>query len=411
MILTVNQLNEQSKALLESYFNQIQVSGEISRFTKNLSSKHCYFVIKDELSSINCIMFKFSSQNLKFEPKDGLKAIFSGRLSLYTPSGNYQFIVNKIEQLEIGDINKNFELLKEKLFNEGLFETSHKKSLPKFPKKIALITSIDSAAYNDIIKTAQTRFNLAQIDAYNCLMQGQNSAPNIIKILNSIDSKAYETIIIARGGGSKEDLQSFNEENLVRVAFRCKTPIISAIGHEIDFSILDFVSDKRSITPTAAIIDLLPNKIELNVHLDNLQNLANQKINSKIKSLDISLQNYINNLSYFSLKTRVSNIKTKILNLQSELNFTFQKRVQTQTLNLNSLKTLLAQKIKDKIRANQNRILNLQNILEEKEHFFKISQNLNQIFKDGKLINLNELKSSDEIEIVSQKTKLRAKIL
>ncbi|PKZ29546.1 exodeoxyribonuclease VII large subunit [Campylobacter ureolyticus] len=388
MIISVSELNEQAKTLLELNLSNLNVKGEISRITKH-SSGHWYFTLKDKDASVSCAMFRFNNQLVKFDPKDGDEVILEASASIYKESGKYQLIVKSMKESGTGDLEKAFLELKEKLLKEGLFSQDHKKPLPKFPSKIAIITSIGSAAYEDIIKTAKVRFDLCKLYFYNSLVQGNLAANDLIKTLKKADLVGYDAIVLARGGGSKEDLWCFNDEGLARAIFEAKTPIISAIGHEIDFSISDFVADHRSITPTASMIDLLPDKNEL------IQKIDNFEINLKK-----------------AIKERFLNAKNKVLNL--ELSFkkiALNSKIEMSFTNLKDIEHKLNFAIQSKISKFESDLAIKKALLEEKNHFFSITKNLIQVQKDGKNISLNDLENGDIITLYSQTTSKKATII
>lgn len=387
--MTVSELNEQAKSLLESHFPGIEVVGEISRFTRQPTSGHWYFTLKDEKASISCAMFKSTALRVKFIPKDGLKVIITGKVSIYSPTGNYQIIAASMKLAGEGELEAKFSALKQKLSDEGLFAEEYKKPLPKFPQKIAFLTSLSSAAYQDMLRVARDRFALVKIDAYSVFVQGENTASSVISALKTADKKDYDCIIIARGGGSKEDLWGFNDENLARAIFAAHTPVISAIGHEIDFSISDFVADHRSLTPTAAMMDLLPDVNTLLQDLSGADNFLINFINSCFKKCENAL-----NVANLSLKTK--SVDSKILKFENDLREGESK---------------LENFIKFRLSNFENRLnLNTQ-ILKSKAKFFEITKNLVSISKNGKIVNLKDLKSGENFEISSQEISKQAKIL
>ncbi|VYS82427.1 exodeoxyribonuclease VII large subunit [Campylobacter ureolyticus] len=388
MIISVSELNEQAKTLLELNLSNLNVNGEISRLTKH-SSGHWYFILKDKDASVSCAMFRFNNQLVKFDPKDGDEVILEASASIYKESGRYQLIVKSMKEAGTGDLEKAFLELKEKLFKEGFFNQDYKKPLPKFPSKIAVITSIGSAAYEDIIKTAKARFDLCKLYFYNSLVQGNLAANDLIKALKKADLVGYDAIVLARGGGSKEDLWCFNDEGLARAIFEAKTPIISAVGHEIDFSISDFVADHRSITPTASMIDLLPDKNELIQKIDNFE--------TNLKK---------------AIKERFLNAKNKVLNL--ELSFkkiALNSKIEMSFINLKDIEHKLNFAIQGKISKFESDLAIKKALLEEKNHFFSITKNLIQVQKDGKNISLNDLENGDIITLYSQTTSKKATII
>ena len=388
MIISVSELNEQAKTLLELNLSNLNVKGEISRITKH-SSGHWYFTLKDKDASVSCAMFRFNNQLVKFDPKDGDEVILEASASIYKESGRYQLIVKSMKEAGTGDLEKAFLELKERLLKEGLFSQDHKKPLPKFPNKIAVITSIGSAAYEDIIKTAKVRFDLCKLYFYNSLVQGNLAANDLIKALKKADLVGYDAIVLARGGGSKEDLWCFNDEGLARAIFEAKTPIISAIGHEIDFSISDFVADHRSITPTASMIDLLPDKNELIQKIDNFETnfkkaIKERFLNAKNKVLNLELS-----FKKIALNSKIEMSFTSLKDIEHKLNFAIQGKISKFESDLAIKKALL----------------------EEKNHFFSITKNLIQVQKDGKNISLNDLENGDIITLYSQTTSKKATII
>jgi len=257
-IISVGELNRSAKYLLENTFNNIAVVGEISNMSRP-SSGHIYFTLKDEDGAIGCAMWRSQASRLNFSPENGDQCILKGQVSLYPATGRYQLMVKSIEQAGSGNLMQQFEMLKNKLDEEGLFNLNNKKGIPKSPKHIGIITSESTAALQDILTTIERRAPSAQISLSPAVVQGDNAPSTIIKALNRIiifneknpDSK-IDVVIIARGGGSIEDLWCFNNEDLAREIAAYPIPTISGVGHEIDFTICDFVSDMRTPTPTAA---------------------------------------------------------------------------------------------------------------------------------------------------------------
>ncbi len=271
VIVTVSQLNEVTKAILEGneLLGDIFVKGEISNF-KRYSSGHLYFSLKDENAAIAGVMWRSYAANLPFEPKDGLKVIAHGRISLYEATGRYQIIVDNIQPDGIGSLYYAYEQLKRKLEEEGLFDKRYKKPLPKFPKKVGIITSPTGAAIRDMTRIIGRRFPLAEILLYPSLVQGTGAAAQLaagIRYFNETGSA--DVIIIGRGGGSIEDLWEFNNEALARTVFSSEIPVISAVGHESDFTICDFVADARASTPSSAAELAVPEQSELSARLEN----------------------------------------------------------------------------------------------------------------------------------------------
>ena len=383
--MTVSDLNESAKALLESHFNSIEVEGEISRLTKH-NSGHWYFTLKDEKSAISVAIYKFANQNIKFDIKDGMKVTLIGKLSIYSPNGSYQFIANRIMPIGVGELELAFNQLKERLAAAGLFDKEHKKSLPKYPNRVGIITSASSAAFADMQRVINDRYILPKFYLFNSLVQGNNAPANLIKMVKIADNMDLDVIVIARGGGSKEDLWCFNDEALAYAIYEAKTPIISAVGHEIDYSISDFVADHRSLTPTAAMVDLLPDSNELYQRLDIIQNSLESILISKFSRYENLL-----NLAKTELKSKA-----------------IEQKIALATLNLDSFKSNLDNFLHKKIDLAKSKIEKFELVLKRQEHFYKITKNMVQIIKDSQIVLLSELKSGDEITINSQDTSKQA---
>lgn len=267
--LTVGELNRQIKSVLESHFSLLYVSGEISNLVVHTSG-HIYFSLKDSESSIRAVLFKGNAQKLKFKLENGQKVILECGLSVYPPRGEYQLMVSSVTPDGQGSLAVALEQLKKKLTEKGYFDPSRKKSLPKFPKKVALITSATGAALQDMRRVAEKRWHLTEFTLFNTLVQGDTAAAQIAENIAIADDMGFDAIVLARGGGSIEDLWAFNEEVVADAVYAAKTPIITGIGHEIDFTIADFVSDVRAPTPSAAIEMLLPDKNEVAMLLDSI---------------------------------------------------------------------------------------------------------------------------------------------
>lgn len=388
-MLSVSELNAQAKALLETSFSFVEVEGEISKFRIQSTSGHWYFTIKDASAAIDCAMFKFNAARINFIPAVGDKLIVSGKVSLYAPTGAYQIQVSNIRKSGEGELEAAFAALKQKLSNEGLFDVAHKKQLPKFSQSIAIITSAGSAAQADMLRTAQDRFALCKIDLYNALVQGEGAPASIISALRAADEKGYDAIVIARGGGSREDLWCFNDEALARAIYAAETPVISAVGHEIDFSISDFVADHRSLTPTAAMIDLLPDICAIFQSLDGASDAFDRMIKDKISSAQNVLSLAALQLKSKSVEPKISGSLAKLLNFELKFKSFVDSKLSAAEHTLSAKDELLAQKAK----------------------FFEITKNLVQIQKDGKTVALGELAAGDEFVLYSQQLSKNAKII
>lgn len=246
----------------DPHLQSVLIKGELSNFKKH-SSGHLYFNVKDKESVISAMMFKGNASKLGFEPKEGDEVLIEARVSVYERRGNYQIYVNKMQLDGIGNLYQKLELLKKKLKKEGYFDQSNKKLIPKYPKKIAVLTASTGAAIRDIHSTINNRYPLVEQIQISTLVQGTQARQDIIEKIQYADSLDVDTIIVGRGGGSIEDLWNFNEEDVVKTTFNCQTPIISAVGHETDFTLSDFVADVRAATPTQAAVIATPDQYEL----------------------------------------------------------------------------------------------------------------------------------------------------
>ena len=306
-VFTVSQLNQRAKQLLEITFSSVKVEGEISNLSRP-SSGHWYFTLKDKGAQVRCAMFRSRTAQVKFQPKEGDKIVVRGKVSLYENRGDYQLIVDAMKPAGEGQLQQAFIRLKQKLGAEGLFNPEHKQALPTDIKRIAVITSPTGAAIHDILTVLNRRFPAIEVDIYPAQVQGQEAAQQIIWSIKQANSDARaDVIIVGRGGGSIEDLWSFNDEQLARTIFHSQLPIVSAVGHEVDFTIADFVADARAPTPSAAAEMLSPNQEEylsrLNTLSTRLENSIQQQLQNKqwqLQSIERGLQHPGDKLSQYS---------------------------------------------------------------------------------------------------------------
>ena len=280
--LSVSEITGLIKRKLEESFSQVKVIGEISNFKAHVSG-HWYFTLKDSNAQISCTMWKGMNNHVFFTPQDGMKIIVNGRITVYPPRGNYQLDVRSMKTAGEGELQAAFERLKRKLADEGLFDEALKKPIPQFPKRIGIITAIGGAAFKDMISVAERRFPIVELLIASSKVQGEGAADEIannIKLLNNRDD--IDLIIIGRGGGSLEDLWAFNEEVVAREIFESKIPIISGVGHEIDFTIADFAADLRAPTPTAAMELATPSRDEIIAFINDFSYTSTNNIFSII---------------------------------------------------------------------------------------------------------------------------------
>ena len=423
-IITVGELNRSAKYLLEDAFTNIAVIGEISNISRP-SSGHIYFTLKDEDGAIGCAMWRSRATKLNFKPEDGDKCILRGQVSLYPATGRYQLMVKSIEQAGSGNLMHQFEQLKKKLDSEGLFDLSKKLSLPKSPKHIGVITSASTAAFQDILSTIKRRAPSSQISLSPAVVQGDAAAGSLIKALDRIikfnennPENSIDVVIIARGGGSIEDLWCFNNEDLARQIALFPIPTISGVGHEIDFTICDFVSDMRAPTPTASaeivtefsfqVFDKL-SEIQNNLHRfirislkDKLQKI--QFLKGNIKNPLLVLREQSQKIDNYELKLK-QNMKLNYSNNKQRFNLAISKfrekspaaLIQENYSKINNIKELIKRSIKLKVSKNISVLrefeknLDILNPLSILERGYSIIQN-----KSGSSIkSISEVESGD----------------
>ena len=321
---TVSQINSyiNRKLKLDGNLRNIYIKGEISNY-KTYSSGHSYFTLKDENSQISAVIFKMNKDRfLKFEPKNGMQVIVKGKIEVYEKNGNYQLFATRIIEDGIGDLHIAFEQLKKKLSKEGLFDESHKKEIPSYPKRIGVVTSKTGSVIRDIITTIKRRYPVCEIYVFSTLVQGDNAAPQIVQKIRYAQNFNLDLLIVGRGGGSIEDLWAFNEEIVAREIYACRIPVISAVGHETDTTISDFVADERAATPTAAAELAVPEINEVKYKVNQLSKRVNKSINDQVTQKKVKIDN-ISQKQLFKNPQSIYEIKGMHLdNLIGKLNYT-----------------------------------------------------------------------------------------
>ncbi len=321
--LTVSQVNAYINRMLKYDRNlqNIYIRGEISNY-KTYPSGHSYFTLKDDKSQIPAVMFKGRKHSLKFQPEDGMKVIIKGKIEVYERDGKYQLYTTTITEDGIGELHIAFEQLKKKLDSEGLFDDAHKKEIPKYPQRIGVVTARTGAAIRDIITTIKRRYPYCEVLVFSTLVQGEMAANQIVRQIRHAQQFDIDTLIVGRGGGSIEDLWPFNEEIVAREIYACKIPVISAVGHEIDWTISDFVADIRAATPTAAAEIAVPEISEVKYKLNQLTQRTNKAINEKLIQNKQKIEN-ISQKQIFKNPESIYEIKQMHLdNLIGKLNLT-----------------------------------------------------------------------------------------
>ena len=281
---TVTEINNyiNKKLKMDPNLKNIYVRGEISNY-KSYPSGHDYFTLKDEKTQISAVMFKLNKKRfLKFKPENGMKIIIKGKIEVYPQNGNYQLYATTMTEDGVGDLHIAYEQLRKKLEKEGVFDKSHKKEIPKYPKRIGVVTAKTGAAIKDVITTIKRRYPICEIYIFSTLVQGQDAPNQITAQIKRAQNYNLDTLIVGRGGGSFEDLNAFNDENVVREIYNSKIPVISAVGHETDFTLVDFVSDIRAPTPTAAAEFAVPELSEIQYKVDQLAYTVNNNIKNRL---------------------------------------------------------------------------------------------------------------------------------
>ena len=409
--ITVTTLNKYLKNKFDTDPNiqTLFLKGEISNF-KGHTRGHLYFTLKDEGSRINAVMFSNNANKLTFVPQDGMKVLVVGRVSIYEPNGGYQIYINEMQEDGLGNLYLKFEELKKKLSNEGLFLESHKKKIPKFPKRIGIITAPTGAAIKDILSTIKRRFPSVETILFPTLVQGELAKDNIVKQISVADSYDLDLIIVGRGGGSIEDLWCFNEEIVARAIYNAKTPIISAVGHEIDFTIADFVSDLRAPTPTGAAEMAVPNIIDVN----NYINQINIRLNSNINTILTNYKNRIDTLkTTYVLSNPLASYEVheqKLDSLINDINVRIKHILDNNKKRFDMIKSNYVLNNPDSFigifNNNYELLLNKLNLLNPLN---VLSKGYSVVKKDGKTIsNVRNIKQNDKIDIKLYKGNIKA---
>ena len=400
--ITVTQLTRYIKYKIDNdvNLNEVFLKGEISNF-KAHSRGHFYFTLKDETSRINAIMFASNTKKIKFMPEDGMKVLVTGKISVFEANGGYQIYVNDMLEDGVGNLYIAFEQLKKKLEQEGLFRKEYKKQIPKIPTRVGVVTAPTGAAIKDIISTIKRRWPLAEIILFPSLVQGENAKEDIVKQIEKAKDYNLDTLIVGRGGGSIEDLWPFNEEIVARSIFECNIPIISAVGHEIDFTIADFVADLRAPTPTGAAELAVPQKQDVENYLMQLKIRLNKQIQHKIninkQKLEEVKSRYIfqNPIAIYQAKELQFDSIIERLKSSSKLLITNKEKKF-----LTVMKSYIIENPLKITEPKKNKYLQIISKLETLSPLLTIKRGYSMTKKDGKVItSTKELKIKDKLEI------------
>ena len=394
-IYTVSQINNSADLLLQENYSKVSVSGEISSL-KASPSGHAYFTLKDNQSELPCVMFKSNFIRFKDLMVIGDKVELQGSLSLYKPRGQYQFKVSKAKEIGKGDFWVKFEKLKKKLSDEGLFDQLHKKTIPNFLKKIVIITSNHGAVKTDIINISRKRCKYQELYLFPVSVQGKTASQEIIDAIEYINSEfKFDVIVLARGGGSIEDLWPFNDEKLARVIFKSNIPIISAIGHEVDYTISDFVADKRASTPSDAAEIISIDQQEMLQRIDSLFLRANNAVKFNIENKNEQIKSLTNKKVIKSPNEGLKILKDKTNNITEKLNTRLEVIINEFTLIVNNYKSnLLNLNPRNVLNRGYSFMLNTNKKPITSLSDVTVGENIYSILKDGEIIS--EVKNKNE---------------
>ncbi len=407
--ITVSTLNEQIKGLLESTFVQIAVEGELSRITHH-NSGHIYFTLKDSGSSISGVMFRGNAVKLKFRLEEGLKVVVRGAVTLYAPRGAYQINAFDIEPAGQGALALAFEQLKAKLSAQGYFAPEIKKTVPKYPRRIALVTSATGAALQDMQRVAAQRYPLVNLYVYDTVVQGEYAAPSIVNAIKAADAQSFDVIVVGRGGGSMEDLWGFNEEVVADAIYNAQTPVVSAVGHEIDWLISDFVADLRAPTPSAAMQMILPDQNELLQTLDVIAQQMEQRLNQCLYSATEKLRHLVSSYERNSIEQRIKNRLSEIIELQQRFKQSISMAIEAKSRQLAPVAENLTRQTQAIILHKQNTVQGLQQALLSQNPKLKSKKGYAQVTQNNQLVDLDRLEVGVEIALLSSEKRVSAKV-
>lgn len=408
---TVSELNEFLKISFDQsqILKDIYIKGEISNFTNHYKTGHYYFTIKDDSSALKAVMFRMYTNMLDFVPENGMKIIAHGKIDIFVRDGTYSLKVDDIIPDGVGSLYISYEKLKNKLEAEGLFDQENKKSIPSFPQKIGVITSPTGAVIQDIKNVASRRFPLCEIVLFPCAVQGKEAPLQIIEGLRYFEQSQVDIVIIARGGGSLEDLMPFNDEKLAREIYLCQKPIISAVGHETDYTICDFVSDLRAPTPSAAAELALPSSEDISAKLSHIKYILDYSVSNVLNKKKDQLESISNN--YLLQKPFAMLDKTQVLinNLFEKLHDSINNSLQEKKALVDKMSPQIA--FARSLEKKQHKFSTLAVKLEALSPLAVMKRGYSVVLKDDRVIsNIKDLKANDIINIRMKDGSLKAEV-
>lgn len=408
--MTVTSLNTKIKSLLETTFMHIMVEGEIASVTYH-NSGHVYFSIKDQESSIKCVMFRSNASRLKFRLEQGQHIVVQGSVSVYTPRGEYQFYAVNIEPYGQGALALAYEQLKKKLQEKGYFDPSHKKPKPKIIRKIALVTASKSAALQDMLKIIEKRWRLLEVIVIDTLVQGERAAPQIAEALKYADSLGVDAIIVGRGGGSQEDLWAFNEEIIADAIYQLDTFVVSAVGHEVDVLISDFVADLRAPTPSAAMEMILPDQQEVLYTLSELEERYARVIQQIIANKSIQLKSLAQEMQRNSIINRMGMVEKAFERLTEEFKRTMHYNMTQFEAQIKPLSEQLKGSFDQSLRLKEHQLDALAQKIKLYDPKLKQKAGWAEVTRKGQHTTLNQIEVEDRFILVDIDTKLEVQCL
>lgn len=408
--LSVSTLNNQVKSLLEATFLHVSVEGEVSRPTYH-SSGHLYFTLKDADSSISCVMFKGNTKSLKFQVEEGLSVVVHGSISVFSPRGTYQINCTSMEPSGSGALALAYEQLKAKLGAKGYFEVGRKKPLPRFVNHIALVTSSTGAALQDMLRVATKRWPLVKITLIDTLVQGEGAKFAIASNIARADALGADVIIVGRGGGSVEDLWAFNEEVVADAIFTCKTPVVSSVGHEIDYVISDFVADMRAPTPSAAMEMILPDSAEMLQRLDSMMEQSHLLFRRMLHTKEEQLEQLKRLFAKRSMDEKLSVMKSEVTLLLRQLNDKMLLLQREKSAQVSFLIEQLSFQTRQNLVKKEQLLSSYSLALNAKEPSREQKECYAQVVKAGKKVALEKIKEGETFELQTPHTILTAQAL
>lgn len=403
--MTVTSLNTKIKSLLETTFMHILVEGEISSVTYH-NSGHVYFSIKDRESSIKCVMFRSNANRLKFRLERGQHVVVNGSISVYTPRGEYQLMTVSVEPFGQGALALAYEQLKEKLQRKGYFDPHRKKSQPQYIKKIALVTASKSAALQDMLKIIDKRWRLLDVTVIDTLVQGERSASQIAEALAYADTLGVDAIVVGRGGGSKEDLWAFNEEVLVDAIYHLNTFVVSAVGHEVDVQISDFVADLRAPTPSAAMEMILPDQNEVLYTLSEMQERYERTLKQIVANKESMLTALSQELQRHSVSRKIVLVEKDFKNLEEEFQRVMAYKLTQYEAQLTSLPMQLKDNLAYALQVKMQNLVSLEQKMKLYDPKIKQKEGWAEVLLEGKRVGLTSIKRGDTFSLMDTKIKL-----